>query len=211
MIAFWCILITTLSLYHHTITTELMLTKEVIIWDNDGTIMGSKDPHDTTSTAKVILPNVEHVMKQSGAVHIICSGCKTPESELQNFDSDLAIKKLTTLMTHLPIAAATFSPAIGGTQCYVILKIIKEDGDVSFIVRKAHEEARYQHLIGLFKKPGTGMLTVIQDIAQEELGITISTHNTVLIGDTWHDEHVAMAMHIPFLHATTVHTMQTPN
>jgi len=124
-----------------------MLNKKIIIWDNDGTIMGSKDPHDTTSSAKFILPNVEHVMKTTDALHVICSGGKT------------------------------------------------------------HEDSRYYHLIGQFKKPGAGMLIVIKDMVLEEFCLTITPHNSLMIGDTWHDEHAAATMDVPFLDATHVHAI----
>jgi hypothetical protein len=182
-----------------------MLSKEIIIWDNDGTIMGSQNPNDTASSAKVILPNVERVMKASKAIHVICSGCKTPESELQNFDPEKVIAKFTTLMSQLPIRVATFSPAIGGIECYAIIK--KADNKV--IIRKAHEDVRYKHLIGQFKKPGAGMLVVIRDIIQEEFDCIMHENNTLMIGDTWHDEHAAAELKIPFLDAKHVHALDT--
>jgi histidinol phosphatase-like enzyme len=179
-----------------------MINKEIIIWDNDGTIMGSKNPHDTTDKAKVILPNVQQVMTASNAVHVICSGCKTPESELQNFDPESIIKRFTALMEQLPIKVAVFSPAIGGTECYVI---IKKTGSDSITIQKAHEDIRYQHLIGQFKKPGIGMLVVIRDVLDAEFGIIMSNDNAVMVGDTWHDEHAAVAVGIPFVDATYIH------
>ena len=45
----------------------MFATPKVIIWDNDGTIMGSKDPNDASSKAKKMLLNVERVMHESGA------------------------------------------------------------------------------------------------------------------------------------------------
>lgn len=172
------------------------LKNSVIIWDNDGTVMGSANPNDTSSNAKVILPNVEKVMANA-MLNIICSGCKTPESELQHFDPEKVTARLATLMEQLPVTAATFSPAIGGTQCYVVIK--KSSG---FEVRKAHEDLRYLHLVGQFKKPGAGMLVVIQDLLHE-----FGHHNnpTVMIGDTWHDEHAARAMGISFIPAQKIH------
>ncbi|MBY0109542.1 MAG: hypothetical protein K2X90_00300 [Candidatus Babeliaceae bacterium] len=182
-----------------------MKNKEIIIWDNDGTIMGSKNPHDTTDKAKVILPNVQQVMTTSNAVHVICSGCKTPESELQDFDPENIIKRFTSLMEQLPVQVAVFSPAIGGTECYVI---IKKTGSDEVIIRKAHEDIRYQHLIGHFKKPGIGMLEVIKDILYLEFGVKMYAENAVMIGDTWHDEHAAVALGIPFVDATFIHSMK---
>jgi histidinol phosphatase-like enzyme len=182
-----------------------MINKEIIIWDNDGTIMGSQNPHDTTDKAKVILPNVQQVMNASNAVHVICSGCKTPESELQNFDPGNVIKRFTALMEQLPIQVAVFSPAIGGTECYVVIKKI---GSEEITVQKAHEDTRYQHLIGQFKKPGIGMLEVIRDILDAEFGLTLHADNAVMVGDTWHDEHAASAIGIEFIDADDIHTMR---
>ena len=53
----------------------------IIIWDNNGTIMGSKNPNDTTHSAKIILPNIEKIMRKNKTTNIICSGCKTYESD----------------------------------------------------------------------------------------------------------------------------------
>lgn len=127
----------------------IVMWEQIIIWDNDGTIQGSKDPNDPT---KIILPNVESTMKRPGVLNIICSGCKTPESEVQNFDPQKVASRLQSLMDKLPIQVATFSTAIGGVECYVVLK--KKKG---YEIRKAHEEPSYKHLIGQFKKPGIGM------------------------------------------------------
>ncbi len=182
-----------------------MINKEIVIWDNDGTIMGAKNPNDTSSGSKVILPNIHNVMTNNKAVHIICSGCKTPESELQNFEPENVIKRFLLLMEQLPIQAAVFSPAIGGIECYIL---IKKHSDNNVIVRKAHEEIRYKHLIGQFKKPGVGMLIVIQDLLKEEFGQIMSTVNSIMIGDTWHDEHAAKTIGIPFLDAKHIHNMK---
>lgn len=178
------------------------LNKDVIIWDNDGTIMGSKNPNDPT---KVILPNIHNVMTNNKAIHIICSGCKTPESELQNFDPESVIKRFLVLMDQLPIQVAVFSPAIGGVECYIL---IKKHSDAKIIIRKAHEEARYKHLIGQFKKPGIGMLVVIQDLLKEEFNTTMKKTNSVMIGDTWHDEQASNGIDIPFIDAKHIHNMK---
>lgn len=106
-------------------------------------------------------------------------------------------------MEKLPVVAATFSPKIGGTECYVI---IKKSADDAIVIRKAHEDPRYHHLAGQFKKPGAGMLIVIKDMVLEEFGLKITPQNSLMIGDTWHDEHAAKAMNIPFLEATIIHT-----
>lgn len=179
-----------------------MFNKEIIIWDNDGTIMGTIDPHDTKRGSRVILPNVEHIMTTSKALHVVCSGCKTATSELQNFNAENIIKRFTVLMSQLPIAAATFSPAIGGTECWVILKNNNE-----IHIRKAHKEPRYHHLIGTFKKPEIGMLTVIRDLLRKEFNVVIKSSNSLFIGDSWHDKQAATSAEIPFLEATHIHTM----
>ena len=35
---------------------------KILLWDNDGTVTGSKDPNDSTNNAKVIFPGVEATM-----------------------------------------------------------------------------------------------------------------------------------------------------
>lgn len=180
-----------------------IMQKIILIWDNDGTIQGSLNPNDTSSSAKVILPNVQRIMESNDIVNIICSGCKTTESESQNFDPLLVIERFKILMNKLPIRLATFSPAIGGTQCYVLIKHMLND---DFEIRKAHEDQRYHHLIGQFKKPGTGMLTVIQDLLHELRHAHEST-KLFFIGDTWHDEYAAATVGIPFIAAQKVHLL----
>lgn len=165
--------------------------------------MGSANPNDTSSNAKVLLPNVQRIMETAGTINIICSGCKTPESELQNFDPQHVIERFKLLMDKLPIALATFSPAIGGTECYVIIKRSSVD---DLEIRKAHEDSRYMHLVGQFKKPGTGMLVVIQDLLQE-LNYAYGSTKLFFIGDTWHDEHAATSLGIPFIPAQQVHAL----
>jgi len=167
----------------------------VLIWDNDGTIQASKDPNDKT---KAILPNVKETMDSDNVINIICSGCKTGESEKQNYDALQVIDRFKQLMNTLPISIATFSPAIGGTQCYVIIK-----RKHSFEIRKAHENSRYKNLIGTFKKPGTGMLVVIRDLLIE-MGYSISD-NITFIGDSWHDKQAAQDFGIAFLNAKEIH------
>ncbi len=192
-----------ISLALNFITVECTIKQNIIIWDNDGTIMGSKDPNDSSSKSRVILPNVQKVMQKSHTINVVCSGCKTPESELQNFDPERIIIQLKKLMTDLPIDIATFSPAIGGTECWVIIK----KGVNDFEIRKAHEDDRYKHLIGQFKKPGIGMLVVIKDLLGELLIISDET-NTVFIGDAWQDQKAANDFGIPFIEAKSIHTMQ---
>ena len=104
-------------------------------------------------------------------------------------------------MNKLPINAAAFSPAIGGVACYVVIK-----KDNKIIIKEAHEDPRYEKYIGDFKKPGIGMFVVIRDIALEEFGQIINADNSIMIGDTWHDEAAAKAFGIPFLGANIIHT-----
>ena len=169
---------------------------KILIWDNDGTVTGSKDPNDRT---KIILPNVENVMRRA-EYNFIISGYKSPESEAQNFDPEKVIERFKELMTKLPINAAAFSPAIGGVECYVVLK----KGDNISII-KAHEDPRYKEYIGEFKKPGIGMFAVMKDVAAEEFGQVIDAQSSVMIGDTWHDETAATAFGIAFMDASVVH------
>jgi len=183
------------------LSTRILMPKTILIWDNDGTVMGSANPNDSSHQAKILLPNVQRLMEIEGIINIICSGCKTPESELQNFDPQRVIERFTALMNKLPISLATFSPAIGGTQCYVVIKHSSAD---DLEIRTAHEDQRYMHLVGQFKKPGIGMLMVIQDLLQELYQIEDRT-NLFFIGDTWHDEHAARAMTIPFIPAQQIH------
>jgi hypothetical protein len=159
--------------------------------------MGSQNPNDLSSTASLILPNVERVMNESNAMNIICSGCKTPESERQNFYPEKIIGKFTPLMMKLPITIATFSPAIGGSQCYVVIK----DSEGEFSTLKAHEDIRYQKYANQFKKPGIGMLAVIKDLVQQDPA------DMIMIGDTWHDKIAAQKFGIPFLDAKHIHQL----
>lgn len=170
--------------------------KKIILWDNDGTISASKSPNDPT---KIILPNIEKTM-HSADYNFIISGFASPESEAQNFDPEKTVARFIELMGKLPICATAFSPTIGGVACYVIIK--KSD---SLIIKKAHNDPRYQKYIGSFKKPGIGMFVVMKDIAQEEFGKTIDGTTSLMIGDTWHDETAATTFGIPFLHASSIH------
>ena len=179
------------------------MLQRILIWDNDGTIVGSKDPNDATVQAKAILPNIEQTMNSDHVLNIICSGCKTPESELQNFNPQEVVKKFNDLMDALPITMAIFSPAIGGIECYAMIK--KESGTIE--IRKAHEDLRYKHLIGQFKKPGIGMLVVIQDLVKEIFDYTIDASHAIMIGDTWHDEEAAKSFGIPFQDAKVIHNL----
>ncbi len=170
--------------------------KSILIWDNDGTIMGSTSPNDPT---RIILPGVKEKMETAG-FNFIISGIATPESEAQNFDPEKVTQRFADLMEKLPVKAAVFSPAIGGVACYVVLK--KPEG---VVVKEAHKDPRYQSYIGSFKKPGIGMFVVLRDLAQEEFGQVIDKTTSCMIGDTWHDETAATDFGIPFFHARTVH------
>lgn len=173
---------------------------KILIWDNDGTVTGSKDPNDNATNAKIILPNVKETM-HTADFNFIISGFKSSESEAQNFNPEKIIAIFIDLMNKLPINAAVFSPSIGGTTCYVVIKQL----DNSILIKKAHKEPRYQEFIGQFKKPGIGMLVVIKDIAQEEFGQTIDQRTSAMIGDTWHDEAAAKGFGIHFIKAKTIH------
>lgn len=179
--------------------------RKIIIWDNDGTIQGSKDPNDKSHAAKVILPNVERIMSSVEVFNVICSGCKTPESEKQNFNPQEIIIKFKRLMERLPIKIVAFSPAIGGVECYVL---IKRKSNIVPEIRKAHEDPRYHCLIGKFKKPDIGMLIVIKDLLKEEFNIHAQDPTTLLmIGDTWHDKEAAQRAGFSFLNAAQVHEL----
>jgi phosphoglycolate phosphatase-like HAD superfamily hydrolase len=176
-----------------------LMMQKIFLWDNDGTITGSKDPHDKTSQAKVILPGVAEAMK-TAEFNFIISGFKSPESEAQNFDPDKVAERFISLMEQLPIQAAAFSPLIGGIACYVV---IKKDNKISIL--KPHEDPRYKEYIGEFKKPGVGMFAVMRDVALEVFGQTLNEKNSIMIGDTWHDEVAAKAFGIPFIEAHIIH------
>ena len=180
----------------------MSMQQQIIIWDNDGTILGSKNPNDVNFTARVLLPNVSHVM-HGAALNIICSGTKTPGAELQNWDPEGIIKQFGVLMETLPISIATFSTAIGGVECWVMIK----DAAGEIEIRKAHEDPRYQHLIGHFKKPGIGMLLVIQDVVAELYHQTIDATTAVFVGDMLPDQQAAESFGIPFIEAHKIHTM----
>lgn len=169
----------------------------ILLWDSDGTIMGAKDPNDPT---KIILPGVREVMGQA-TLNCIISGFKSSESEKQNFDPEMVIARFKDLMGKLPVSLALFSPAIGGIACYALIK--KTSGEL--VVKKMHEDARYQPYIGDFKKPGIGMFVAARDLIREEFGLEVDAKTATMIGDTWHDEAAALAFGIPFVHADVVH------
>lgn len=177
----------------------MIVSSKVIIWDNDGTITGSLNPHDERAEAKVILPGVENKMRQA-KFNFVISGFKSPESETQDFDPLPIIDKFMNLMNKLPIYAVAFSPRMGGIACYVM---VKKGNKISII--KAHEQPEYRLYIGKFKKPDTGMFHVIADRALRDFGIQINAQNTLMIGDTWHDKSAAASFGIPFVDAKVIH------
>jgi hypothetical protein len=179
---------------------SIIISHKILIWDNDGTITGAKNPNDKSDHAKVILPNVKETMSKAD-YNFIISGFKSPESEAQDFDTEKIKDNFSKLMDMLPINAVVFSPKIGGIACYVLIK--KSDG--STIFKSVHEEARYEQYIGQFKKPGIGMFMVIKDVAWEEFQQIIEPSNTLMIGDTWHDEKAAQDFGIAFLAAENIH------
>lgn len=178
---------------------ELLQSKSVIIWDNDGTIMGTKDLNDR-SHERIILPNVQEIINTVPAVHIICSGFKSAETEKRNYDTQGVIKRFRQLMEKLPISAAVFSPAIGGVECWVILK--NDNGNIE--ITKAHEDARYASFIGHFKKPDIGMFVVIKDLV-EKLGVNADKNDFIMIGDTLQDKEFAKNAGIDFIDAAVIH------
>ena len=44
---------------------------KILIWDNDGTVSGPKNPNNGSVNAKVILPNVEKAMSRADFNFII--------------------------------------------------------------------------------------------------------------------------------------------
>lgn len=170
----------------------------VILWDNHGTITGFADPNNLAHYSS-IYPNVERVMRKEGTLNIICSGT----SKKRDYDPELIIAKFTKLMQELPITIALFCPDAAGKQCWVITK--QHDG--SFAIFQAHKDERYAHLVGTFKKPDSGMITVIQDIVAN-LGILPHEYTPLFIGDSWQDVRAAHNAKMPFVHAGNIHRMQ---
>lgn len=176
------------------VITECYAEQRIVIWDYDGTIAEKQN----------LLPNVENVMLQKDTLNIICSGIRSLEpnaflsKKLKLYNPEPALKKFKQLMTQLPIKAVVFSYALGGTECWVL---IKTDTDIE--VRKAHEDTRYLHLKGYFQKPDTGMFQVIKDIMHE---LHSKTDDLLFIGDTLQDQQAAQAFGIAFKHAHEIHT-----
>jgi hypothetical protein len=140
---------------------------------------------------------------QNGGVNIVCSGTKTKESELQNFDPEKIIPKMRLLMEELPITACFFSPAIGVAQCFGATK--KET--YSF-----HDKETYKGLVNKFKKPDYGMMVVIKDFSQILFeNIELSSKDFVVIGDMKADEDAAIKADIDFIHADDIHNLRYGN
>ena len=176
----------------------------ILFWDNDGTIVKSRNPNDN-SNSRTIFPGISLKMEKA-EFNCIISGFKSPESESRNFDPEKIIDQFTQLMKKLPITAVAFSPKIGGVACYIIIK----KGE-KIIIKKAHQDPRYAHLIGRFKKPDIGMFVVMQDILLNEFGININKENTAMIGDTWHDKAASEKFGIKFIEAKTIHNTYSQN
>lgn len=176
------------------------MTCKVLLWDNNGTISSGKDPNDS---GWKIYPNVKKFMTQAD-YNIIISGCRTPDSEKQDFDPEKVVAQFSELMAELPIRAALFSPFIGGVGCFILLK--EENGGMKLI--KAHEDPRYRDFIGKFKKPDIGMFKVAEDLIRTEFHISISPDNCCMIGDTWHDEQAAEDFGVSFKEAHKVHASE---
>ena len=181
------------------------MQERIIIWDNDGTILGSKNPADNSAAAKVILPGVAYLMNLENSVNIVCSGSKTELIDRQNFDAEKMVEKFTALMEQLPITAAVFAPTIGGTECWVV---IKDSCCGGVELRKAHEDPRYAEYIGKFKKPDAGMFAVIRDLLAE-FDLPMTEANTVVIGDAWQDQAAAKLANLPFIPAQYIHGTMT--
>lgn len=176
------------------------MTHKILFWDNDGTITGAKNPDDTKGRTKGILPGVEATMK-GAQLNIVISGTRTAESNQKDWDVDRVTQMFMDLMRVLPIHMVAFSPLKGGTACYVLIK--KPDGAI--VMKKAHEEERYQKYQGHFKKPDIGMLVVLKDTAAEEFCVSITPTNSLLIGDMDQDKEAAHAFGIPFVDAQMIH------
>jgi histidinol phosphatase-like enzyme len=180
------------------------LPKEVkfVIWDNDGTIKNTTSPDDKRATAQETLPNVKTTMENiqlAGGMNIVCSGCKRPVNERKNFDPRMIIPKMEALMEELPITMAFFSPIIGGTECWGVIK-----KGSRFEARPFHQKSEYKKWVGRFKKPDEGMLVVINDILKKEFGAE-PTGQIIMIGDMDADRLAAKAVNIPFVHADVIH------
>lgn len=52
------------------------------------------------------------------------------------------------------------------------------------------------------------MFVVMRDVIKEEFGQVIGQENSVMIGDTWHDETAATSFGIPFIKASVIHQVQ---
>lgn len=180
----------------------MLQSSDVIIWDNDGTILGAAQDQTMPFQKKILMPRVEEVMMFHKGLNIICSGCKTEFSETVNFDPYRIINKLKTLMWYLPIQIAVFSPKIGGVECYAL---VYNQAGGSLEVVELHSIARYAEWVGRFKKPDIGMFVVIRDLLYERYNLEFQHHRSVMIGDSWQDEKAALDFGLPFVEAKHVH------
>lgn len=183
---------------HHSVCTQ----EQILIWDYDGTIV-EQQTHKYV-TEKLILPNVESLMRDKKNLNIVCSGIRTlrsltpPLPPKKKFPPHKLIETFKNLMNKLPIKAVVFSPDMYGTECWILIKT-----DTGFEIRKAHKDARYSKFKGYFKKPDTGMLYVIKDLLKEW---NITTDSLLFIGDTVQDRQAALTFGIPFKFAANIHT-----
>lgn len=179
--------------------------QRVIIWDYDGTIVAQNN--NTHTAEKPLLPNVETVMNDGEPLNIICSGIRSLQRNTHTIHKNKSynphndIEKFKKLLNTLPIKAVVFSYAVGGTECWILIKT-----ETDFELRTAHKDNRYSHLIGYFQKPDTGMLQVIKDLLSEW---HIVIDEILFIGDTLQDQQAAESFAIPFQHAYTIHARNT--
>lgn len=188
------------------------MLKKIIFWDNDGTILGSRDPDDQSVKAKTILPNVEKVMENS-LLNFIISGIQVEdENTSKDFDPKMMIDRFTLLMQKIPVVAAAFSPKRHGTECYLVFQ--NPTAKNGFTVIEVHNEKQYEKYVGKFKKPDIGMFEVILDFIKKYYNETLVLdnlnnnnlkQNIVMIGDMPQDRDAAAAFEIGFIDARAVH------
>lgn len=61
-----------------------IMTDKIVLWNNDGTVIGSRHPDDSV---RKILAGVAHAMKVTQLNYIIL-GSKDTEGELRNYDPE---------------------------------------------------------------------------------------------------------------------------
>lgn len=104
-------------------------------------------------------------------------------------------------MEILSIKIAVFSPHIGRVSCYVLI----QNNDKEVIIKKSHEDKRYKAYIGKFKKPDIGMFVVMKDMAKKVFNQTITSFNTIIIGDSWYEEIAEQTFGILFVDVKQIH------